>query len=279
MTEPEPTYITFSSPSSFTLAVSTKKWGGTLYYSTDSKNWTLWDGSQLSGGGATEIYVRGTGNTVISSNSAWTLTGTNVSCTGNIENLLDWQTVAAGEHPTMAASCYRRMFYGCTSLRAAPALPATTLTASCYASMFSGCTSLRAAPALPATTLTASCYQQMFQTCTSLTAAPSLPATTLANGCYQDMFYTCSSLTQIPALPATVLKQKCYCEMFQYCSEIKLSTTQDSTYKYAYRIPMSGTGTSSNYALDYMFSDTGGSFTSTPSINTTYYTANEIVYP
>ena len=39
--------------------------------------------------------------------------------------------------------CYRRMFYGCTSLTTAPDLPATSqLTASCYRDMFNGCTNL-----------------------------------------------------------------------------------------------------------------------------------------
>ena len=35
------------------------------------------------------------------------------------------------------------MFNGCTSLTAAPELPATTLTKDCYYAMFSGCTSLK----------------------------------------------------------------------------------------------------------------------------------------
>ena len=34
------------------------------------------------------------------------------------------------------------MFYGCTSLTTAPALPATTLAKSCYDRMFRGCKSL-----------------------------------------------------------------------------------------------------------------------------------------
>lgn len=34
------------------------------------------------------------------------------------------------------------MFKGCTSLTAAPSLPAETLAACCYMGMFSGCTSL-----------------------------------------------------------------------------------------------------------------------------------------
>jgi hypothetical protein len=44
------------------------------------------------------------------------------------------------------------MFNGCTSLVQAPILPATTLAKSCYKSMFSGCTGLTTVN-LPATTL------------------------------------------------------------------------------------------------------------------------------
>ena len=60
------------------------------------------------------------------------------------------------------------MFYNCTSLTQAPALPATTLAGNCYLSMFNNCTSLTQVPALPATTLADSCYNSMFQGCTGL---------------------------------------------------------------------------------------------------------------
>ena len=60
------------------------------------------------------------------------------------------------------------MFYGCTSLTTAPALPATTLANFCYSGMFHNCTSLTTAPALPATTLTNNCYRNMFNNCKSL---------------------------------------------------------------------------------------------------------------
>ena len=36
----------------------------------------------------------------------------------------------------LADSCYASMFYGCSSLTQAPALPATTLASYCYAGMF-----------------------------------------------------------------------------------------------------------------------------------------------
>ena len=58
----------------------------------------------------------------------------------------------------LASSCYNGMFYGCSNLTQAPALPTTTLASSCYFNMFNRCSSLTQAPALPATTLASSCY-------------------------------------------------------------------------------------------------------------------------
>lgn len=43
----------------------------------------------------------------------------------------------------MRFSAYGGVFYGCTGLTTAPALPATTLTDTCYANMFYGCTKLK----------------------------------------------------------------------------------------------------------------------------------------
>ena len=177
----------------------------------------------------------------------------------------------------LAKKCYSYMFENCTSLTTAPALPATTLADNCYEYMFNICTSLTSAPELPATTLATQCYMYMFAGCTSLTTTSGLPATTLADDCYYYMFTDCTSITTLPALPATILITGCYYSMFYNCSNIKLSTTQTGEYQTAYRIPTSGTGTTGTHSLDYMFNNTGGTFTDTPEINTTYYTSNTVV--
>ena len=303
-------YLTFSSPNSFTLKVNdtTKHWNGTLEYFASDKTWTTWDGtttlSSVDNDSEYVLYLRGTGNTVITGNSdnyKWVLTGSNIACIGNIENLLDYATVEAGNHPTMATCCYYgmfadctsltqapalpatmlsiycyyRMFYGCTSLTQAPALPATTLENNCYQSMFRECTALTQAPALPATTLSSYCYSSMFYSCTSLTQAPTLHATTLADNCYRDMFRNCTSLTQAPALPATTLASSCYQSIFQGCTKIKVSSSQTGEYTVAYRIPTIGTGITASNALASMFFSTGGTFTGTPEINTTYYLSSD----
>ena len=128
---PSHPYLTFSSPSSFTLKVNdtTKHWDGTLEYSTDASTWSTWDGTTTLSSATSDnkdiLYLRGTGNTVItgaSKNYKWVLTGSDISCIGNIENLLDYATVESGSHPTMANSCYRYMFHNCISLTQAPEL-------------------------------------------------------------------------------------------------------------------------------------------------------------
>ena len=303
-------YLTFSSPFSFTLEIndSTKHWDGTLEYFASDKTWTVWDGtttlSAIADDGEYVLHLRGTGNTIITGSSAnhrWVLTGTDIKCIGDIENLLDYATVASGEHPTTASSCYSFMFRGCTGLTQAPELPATTLADNCYQGMFQGCTSITRAPALPAitlasycynsmfygckgltqvpalpaTTLENSCYSYIFTGCTSLTQAPALPAKTLADSCYYYMFYGCTGLIQAPALPATTLVGSCYRGMFYGCTSLKLSSTQTGEYTQEYRIPSSGEGTTAPNSLTEMFTGTGGTFTGTPDINTTYYLSSD----
>ena len=130
--------------------------------------------------------------------------------------------VAAPELPatTLADYCYNVMFLGCTLLVTAPELPATKLADYCYGGMFGNCTSLVAVPELPATKLTNSCYITMFAGCTSLNNAPELPATTLADYCYGGMFGNCTSLVNAPELPATTLAERCYQSMFVDCTSL-----------------------------------------------------------
>ena len=244
------TALEFLSANPFSISAPLN-WDGKLEY-TNGSGWKTWDGSAIASGEIESnhcIYLRGIGNSKItgvnSSSAKWSIVGTNIACNGDVDLLLDYSTVKGGNRPSMANYCYGSMFRDCTSLTTAPSLPATTLASSCYYYMFFGCTSLTTAPSLPATTLASSCYDSMFRGCTRLTAIPSLPATTLANYCYEFMFFK--------------------------CTKIKLSTTASGTYTKSYRIPKNGTGTTASGALRSMFSNTSGTFTGAPEINTTYY--------
>ena len=121
----------------------------------------------------------------------------------------------------LAEDCYYNMFNGCTSLVNAPELPATRLAEECYAYMFSNCSSLDNAPSvLPATTLEIECYDGMFNGCTSLVNAPVISATSLASYCCVGMFRYCSSLVNAPALPAMSANTQCYAAMFYGCTSL-----------------------------------------------------------
>ena len=58
-------YLTFSSPSSFTLSSNYKSWDGTLEYSTDTKHWQEWDGETTLSSAGNVLYLRGSNNTEI----------------------------------------------------------------------------------------------------------------------------------------------------------------------------------------------------------------------
>ena len=161
----------------------------------------------------------------------------------------------------------KQMFQGCTSLAAAPELPATTMGQDAYYGMFSGCTamltppsrlagtmsgssacrqmflgcsSLQYAPELPAMDIKANGYQEMFTGCTSLSEAPDLPATTINGSSYRSMFgaakvnnvdYSgCTSMETGPlSLPATTMSNNCYQGMFKGCTSLDAAPQIDAT--------------------------------------------------
>lgn len=181
---------------------------------------------------------------------------------------------------TVGVSALHSLFADCTSMTSAPnILPATALDSSSYQYMFQNCTSLRNAPALPATELPSMAYHSMFKDCVSLENVPAMPATSFSgsSACYA-MFQGCTALTKIPELPIKSLFSSSYAYMFDGCSSIKISETQTAECPNAYCIPPTADGTTATNALQNMFTNTGGTFTGTPVINTTYYT-NATVIP
>ena len=88
--------------------------------------------------------------------------------------------------------------------------------------MFSDCTSLTAAPNLPATILAPACYCGMFYGCTNIQIAPVLPATTLAESCYDNMFSDCSSLNYVQCHATNIQAYGC---LFNWLSGVKTNGT------------------------------------------------------
>ena len=192
-------------------------------------------------------------------------------------NCVKLKTTPALNATTLGIYCYAYMFYNCTSLTNMITLPATTLKNYCYQMMFRGCTSITEVPILAATTMTTSCYYGMFYGCTGITHAMKLASSSLGNNCYRQMFYGCTSLVDLIELPATTMKTYCYYQMFYGCTNIKLSTTQTGDYQTVYRIPKTGTATTASNDVAGMFTNTGGTFTGAPTLDTTYYTSNNVI--
>ena len=171
--EVEDYFITFSSTESFTLEFGEQQGFNsppTFYYSTDKITWNQVDFSDINASNGV-LYLYGVGNRRASLLDDYTFrinTSTLVDCSGNIEFLLDKDTVLAGQHPPMDSYCYYNLFSGNTYLSSCPKLPATTLTESCYENMFYGCVSLTSIPELPAIVLPSYCYKNMFNLCTSI---------------------------------------------------------------------------------------------------------------
>lgn len=91
--------------------------------------------------------------------------------------------------------------------------------------------------------------------------------------CFNFLFANQTALISVPRFAQSRIQG--YTAMFQGCVNIMLSETEDSTYKYEFRIPALGTAQGSN--VGSMFASTGGSWKGTPSVNTTYYTNNPII--
>lgn len=126
-------------------------------------------------------------------------------------------------------------------------------------------------------TASSHCFQFLFQNQTSLVMPPKLSFTSMAWHCFWTMFSWCSNLIAIHNLPIITLSAGCYQRMYNWCSKIKLSSTQTWEYQTEYRIPTTWTGTAWVNSLNEMFTDTWWTKTWTPSINTTYYTSNQVI--
>lgn len=280
-------YITFSSPSAFTInhIVNQKTWNGTMYYSTDAKIWNVWDGTTtLSSNSENKLYFRGINNTVLGKfvdnyyRASWVLTGENISCEGNLGNLLDFRDVASGRTVTMSKWGISYLFQKQSALISAPELPdVKRIPDSAYESLFMG-TSISKAPNIYATTIIDSGCSFMFKDCVNLELPPIIAATSMGQNACNGMFSGCTALKALPRLyPKTYVHGE-FEYMFENCSNIKISETKTGEYANEYSIPITKDGTKAgDYSFSRMFYGTGGTFVGNPTLNTTYYTSNEVI--
>ena len=106
---------------------------------------------------------------------------------GNIMSLVD-ETGYASNTTLTSNYAFQDLFHNNSKLKDASGLllPATKLSAGCYSEMFFGCTSLTAAPTLPATRLTDYCYTSMFYGCSSLKSVTCLATNISATDCTKN---------------------------------------------------------------------------------------------
>lgn len=250
-------YLLFENIDTLIKPVGNGWYNGVTEWSSDGETWHVWSNTTTIRSGADKkLYVRGYNNTSRGSlPSGLRATGTNIKVSGNVENLIDYQQVASGNNAPLFENCFRSLFNGFSNLYDASEL------------------------SLPSQPLPKGACAGMFFNCTSLVKPTSLKGLTFGGeSCLDGMYSGCSSMEYLPEFPTNVLKGYCCQMLFYGCTKIRVATTQSSTYKNAYRIPASGTIASTPYnALESMFANTGGTFVGTPTINTTYYTANEII--
>lgn len=225
--------VKFSTTASggMTLATSTggKAWNGTMWYSTDKVDWTVWDGSEIRvlADPETDLYIKGKGNTYVagpSGGNSWKITG-NIS--GNLECLLDYTVVASEKHPEMANYAFDSIFMGDSHLYGEVLLPATTLTPHCYAHSFASTGVI--VRELPATEIPEYAYLCMFKLNSSSfydsstgKHYPVLKATSLSTSSCESMFYSCYNMSNAPSGMSDITRvgsDSCY-NMFAYCSNL-----------------------------------------------------------
>ena len=161
---PDAPYITLTGSVPGILSVhmggGIHRWDGIIEYATwledpmnpDTGNWSEWDGSYSIESSSGYIYLRGTGNTVLANTSTGQNQGNfifelspavpetqeliGVYMEGNIETLLDYQTVERGAHPPMGDYCFRRVFGYNEQLLSTPRTPAEVIPRNGYDGMF-----------------------------------------------------------------------------------------------------------------------------------------------
>ena len=300
-------YVKFESPNGFTLGFvnNTKYWNGTIEYSLNNSTWTTWDATTpIDASTSKVVYLRGTGNTNINkttssyNSSGFIITGSDVSLSGNLEALFDYQNYLNGvscnmvghacrslfsgqtsivnsKNLTLPNVCptngFRLCFNGCSNLTSAPKLPALNIASRGYQSMFGGCFRLIEQPELPATNVGSYGYNGMFSSCVDLRIINPIKATSISSYSLLDMFAYCTSLNGVHKLNSTELPDYCYQNMYQY-THIRLSTTQSDIYLYPYSVPYDYTATIIGNSSTYeMFGESYTIPIPTPTVNEQYY--------
>ena len=195
-----------------------------LSYSLDNgATWSSYPTNQIISLAEGESVMFSGNNSAINTSNDWyngnihqfKMTGY-VEARGNTNSIINYAS-------TISDYNFYGLFYGCSGLVRAAALPSKEVGEYSYSHMFYQCSSLLDAPKdLPATTLKGYCYKNMFYGCWALTGVPTeLPATTLYGYCYQGMFNGCGQLKDSPHICANNFSGNYSMSgMFIYCSSL-----------------------------------------------------------
>lgn len=235
--------------------------------SRDQITWTDWDGTAITLGANTKLYVRNTTNQLNLDDGdnvlKFKFNNGYIKAGGNIMSLLN-------NSITLQPYCFCRLFQLASYLQdiSELQLPATTLVESCYRNMFYESTSLINACQMNVTAVTGtySCMN-MFNGCSRLITASNiiLNASSINSRTYSQMFSTCTDLVVPPQINVSSFAGTHSLDyMFNWCRNLNISTTQGTAF-----FTMPDGYTPSNYAAG-MFSGTQGGIT-TPTAGTTYY--------
>ena len=187
--------------------IGSPDWDVYLETSTDGETWTAlsYNSTKTLANVGDKLYMRAsqdqTGiNTPVPSDYSkyYNLQTTGVvDVSGPLVRLLS----KTNSTPTMGTHAFAALFDSSTIRDASGLVFPDYVSAGCYDNMFYGCTSLTAAPALPALTGQMSCYYYMFSGCTSLTTAARMSLTTWPSGkgnaVCDYMYYGCTSLNSV----------------------------------------------------------------------------------
>ena len=130
--------------------------------------------------------------------------------------------------------CFANMFFGCTTLTAAPTFVATEIKSWAYANMFVKCFALKTPPTLPTPTLNDHAYSNMFQNCTSLTSVTNMYNLRNAPWMYNAMYEGCISVNPLPMFPYGSLgvassNVGIFSNMYRKCNNITIAPLYEFT--------------------------------------------------
>lgn len=218
-------YIKFSYTTDGTLSPN-------FEYSYNTKDWNVWDYSELRIDENEKLYLRGLNNSPISNytdnlnRNCFVAEGggcDKVAIGGNLMALVDGEgTTKVIPADNMFNSLFRGFYSNLVYIPGSGGeygegdselyldeliLPATTLTEGCYKSMFMNTSVISYPKELPATELKPYCYSQMFRTndwegysVQREKEAPTLYGKKLVKRCYEEMFYGCNNIANIVCL-------------------------------------------------------------------------------